>query len=76
MDFNYHSKHGQIKITHLAFVDDLLLMSIGDSIFVSILIQTLKDFGYGLGLSINLVKFVIHMIGITGPKLEDIQTII
>lgn len=30
-EFNYHPRCGKLKITHLAFADDLMLMARGDA---------------------------------------------
>lgn len=43
-DFKFHPKCGSLKITYLAFADDVMLFSIGDIASVSILMQTLNHF--------------------------------
>ncbi|KAL2474712.1 Reverse transcriptase domain-containing protein [Abeliophyllum distichum] len=55
-EFNYHPKCGLLKITHLTFVDDLMLFSRGDIISVGIFIDSLADFGRCSGLLANVTK--------------------
>ncbi|XP_073050881.1 uncharacterized protein [Primulina eburnea] len=42
-DFNYHPKCEPLRITHLAYADDLLLFSRGDIGSVSIIVDSLKE---------------------------------
>ncbi|XP_022853499.1 uncharacterized protein LOC111374969 [Olea europaea var. sylvestris] len=51
-DFNYHPKCGPLKITHLAFADDLMLFTRGDAMFVEIFMNCLDKFGLTLGISL------------------------
>ncbi|KAI3450765.1 hypothetical protein Pfo_007430 [Paulownia fortunei] len=72
-DFNFHPKCGKLKITHLAFADDLVLMARGDVLSVRILMQCIRDFGNRSGLRINVLKSSIYTAGITGQQLDEIQ---
>lgn len=48
--FKYHSRCGQLKLSHLAFADDLLLFSRGDKNSICALTDTLEEFGNTSGL--------------------------
>lgn len=71
-EFNYHPKCGALKITHLAFADDLMLMARGDSISIGILLDCLRDFGLCSGLHLNISKSNIYMAGLGVSCAEDI----
>ncbi|KAK6150433.1 hypothetical protein DH2020_015365 [Rehmannia glutinosa] len=70
--FNYHPTCGPLNITHLAFADDLMLLSRGDNISIQILIDCLKDFGLKSGLQMNVLKSNIYMAGIGERETEEI----
>ncbi|XP_022852501.1 uncharacterized protein LOC111374103 [Olea europaea var. sylvestris] len=72
-EFNYHPKCGPLKITHLAFADDLKLFLRGDIISVRILIDCLSKFGDCSRLKMNTSKSNIFTVGIQGEDLDDIQ---
>ena len=72
-DFNFHPKCGKLRITHLAFADDLLLFSRGDLPSVQILMNCLHKFGEVSGLKVNELKSSLFTAGIVGPDLEHIQ---
>lgn len=55
-DFNYHPKCQPLGITHLAYADDILLLSRGYFGSVSILMQCLNDFRDMAGLHTNVLK--------------------
>ena len=74
-DFNFHPKCGGLKITHLAFADDLVLFSRGDPISVSLLMEKLNHFGECSGLSINISKSSFHSAGINDIDLQNIKDI-
>nr|XP_016514969.1 PREDICTED: uncharacterized protein LOC107831694 [Nicotiana tabacum] len=61
--FNFHPICAKLKITHMSFVDDLLLFSIGDMKSVNALHQAFKQFseasGYlGVPLSTKNISFI------------------
>lgn len=56
-EFNYHPKCGPLKITHLAFADDLMLFSRADVISVCILMECLAKFGDSSGLRMNTMSW-------------------
>ncbi|XP_022855690.1 uncharacterized protein LOC111376908 [Olea europaea var. sylvestris] len=74
-DFNYHPKCGPLKITHLAFADDLMLFARGDAMSVEILIDCLDKFGLASGLKINTTKSSIYTAGIFGYELQNIMEV-
>ena len=55
-DFNFHPKCGGLKITHLAFADDLVLLSRGDPTLVALLMEILNHFGDCSGLRTSFAK--------------------
>jgi len=59
-DFHFHLKCNVHDICHLAFADDLLLLSRGDRHSVSIIFQQLIIFGQTSGLTINAAKSSIY----------------
>ncbi|XP_038699659.1 uncharacterized protein LOC119996952 [Tripterygium wilfordii] len=62
---NFHSKCCHQRISHLAFADDILLLSRGDVPSVGILYNELRTFGRVSGLSINVAKSSIFFSGIS-----------
>ncbi|GFS40250.1 hypothetical protein Acr_00g0067380 [Actinidia rufa] len=74
-DFNFHPKCGGLKITHLAFVDDLMLLSRGDPISVALLMENLKHFGDCSGRKISLTKSSLFTAGINSQDLDSIMQI-
>lgn len=72
--FNFHPKCGALKITHLAFADDLMLLARGDQTSIEILMECLRDFGSRSGLHLNVLKSNIYLAGIQGQIMEDIHS--
>lgn len=70
-EFNYHPKCGSLKITNLAFSNDLILFARGDVTFVLILMHYLSTFGECSRLIVNLSKTNLYMVGICGEELEE-----
>lgn len=75
-EFNYHPKCGPLKITHLAFADDLMLFARGDTTSVRIMMQCLEQFGDCSGLRMNANKSNIFTAGIQGQDLDEIQELV
>ncbi|GKE33875.1 RNA-directed DNA polymerase, eukaryota, reverse transcriptase zinc-binding domain protein [Tanacetum coccineum] len=57
--FRFHWQCRELKLTHLCFADDLLLLCNGDSISVSILKNALTEFGGLSGLLPNVSKSIV-----------------
>ena len=74
-DFNFHPKCGGLKITHLAFADDLILLSRGDPKSVSLLMENLNHFGDCSGLKVSFSKSSLFTAGINSNDWEDIKNI-
>ncbi|XP_022861876.1 uncharacterized protein LOC111382204 [Olea europaea var. sylvestris] len=74
-DFNYHLKCGPLKITHLAFADDLMLFARGDFMSVRILMNCLSKFEDVLGLRMNASKSSMFTTSIHGNDLEGIEAL-
>jgi len=72
-DFNFHPRCGQLRLTHLAFADDLMLFARGDQGSVRIIMDCLSDFGTRSGLSVNLFKSSLFTAGIYGDDLIRIR---
>lgn len=62
--FKYHPKCEKLKITHLAFADDLMLFSKGDETSVQMLMDALRDFESTSGLAVNISKSNIFAVGV------------
>lgn len=74
-EFNFHPKCSKLKISHLVFADDLMLMARGDPISVQILMECLWEFNSVSGLRANVLKSNIFTAGVQGPDLADILSI-
>ncbi|GFY84194.1 hypothetical protein Acr_03g0009680 [Actinidia rufa] len=74
-DFNFHPKCGGLKITHLAFADDLVLLSRGDPKSVYLLMQNLSHFGECSGLKVSISKSSLFAAGINSEDLDSIKEI-
>jgi len=74
-DFSFHPKCNKLCISHLIFADDIMLMSRGDPISVSMLMDCLKDFVATSGLSANMGKSSVFTAGLQGEDLQDILSI-
>lgn len=62
--FKYHPKCEKLRITHLAFADDLMLFSRGDETSVQVLMDALRDFENTSGLAVNIAKSNIFAVGV------------
>jgi len=69
-DFNYHPKCCKLKISHLAFADDLMLFARGDTPSICILMNCLKEFERLSGLQANPLKSSFVPAGIDGLNLQ------
>ena len=74
-NFNFHPRCGGIKITHLAYADDLVLLSRGDTTSVSLIMDKLNHFGDCSGLTISLSKSSFFSAGISDADLDSIKSI-
>lgn len=63
-NFNFYPKCKKIILTHLSFVDDIVLFSRGDIDYVSILFHTLQQFSCYSGLELNLAKSNLFVAGV------------
>ncbi|KAK6143157.1 hypothetical protein DH2020_023505 [Rehmannia glutinosa] len=72
LKFKYHPRCEALKITHLAFADDLMLFSRGDLSSVKILIDCLNDFKNASDLDVNSFKSNLFTTGIIRDKLDNI----
>ncbi|XP_022865107.1 uncharacterized protein LOC111384987 [Olea europaea var. sylvestris] len=70
--FNFHAKFGALKITYLAFADDLMIFSRGDQTSVVILMDCLSNFGKASGLRMNVDKSCLYTASINGQELDNI----
>ncbi|GKD99597.1 RNA-directed DNA polymerase, eukaryota, reverse transcriptase zinc-binding domain protein [Tanacetum coccineum] len=52
--FKYHKGCKELKLTHLSFADDLLVMSHGDHVSVSVIKDALSEFSESFGLKPNM----------------------
>lgn len=73
-DINFHPKCGPLGITHIAYADDLLLLSRGDVLSVGILMDSLHAFGNTAGLISNVQKSNVYLAGVSdNVKLQILQ---
>ena len=57
--FKYHYGCKELKLTHLCFADDLLVLCNGDKEFVAVVKKTLDEFSSVSGLFPNMSKSII-----------------
>ncbi|XP_042003832.1 uncharacterized protein LOC121752810 [Salvia splendens] len=75
-NFNYHARYVKQRITHLAFVDDLMLFGSGDVMSMAILADTMQEFAECSGLGINKDKSNLFTCGIAQRRdFEEIRDI-
>lgn len=60
-DFNFHPKCERLKISHLAFADNLMIFTRGDYMSVQIICDVLMAFSEALGLKTNSLKSSIFL---------------
>lgn len=75
-DFNFHPKCQPLGITHLAYADDLLLLSRGDTGSLNILMSCLHKFSGMAGLHANVQKSISFLLAsqkVCGMKLYGLQ---
>lgn len=59
-DFHFHPKYAHLRIAHLAYADDLLLLTRGDVLSITTLITCSTQFGEMVGLRANSIKSNIY----------------
>lgn len=59
--YGFHPKCQNLRITHIAYADDLLLFARGDIQSVSLVMNCLNEFGDMAGLRVNHIKSSIYM---------------
>lgn len=74
-DFNYHPQCERLKITHLAFADDLMLFSRGDEWSIQVFMDSMKEFGEVTGLKLNVAKSNIYLVGVNEQDNRSIMEI-
>ncbi|GLT40879.1 hypothetical protein SLA2020_149800 [Shorea laevis] len=62
--FAYHHKFANVKLTHLCFVDDLIIFTEGKASFLATIDDTLKRFYSVAGLKVNCAKLELFCCGI------------
>lgn len=62
-------------ISHLAFVDDIMIFSRGDAISIGVIMQTLYHFENATGIKINISKSKLFTTGISDSETASLQHI-
>ncbi|CAH9071538.1 unnamed protein product [Cuscuta epithymum] len=75
-NFKYHPLCSKLKISHLAYADDLVLFSKGDCRSIKILAETLEDYGMVSGLMVNHDKSNIFLGGNVANALPQILDLV
>ena len=70
--FNYHPKCHKVKLTHLCFVDDLLIFSKGNVDFIAGIQKVLQKLYAFFGLQLNNAKIELLSFGVLKAVLEEI----
>ena len=70
-EFKYHPRCKAIKLNHLCFADDLMLLCKGDLPSMQVLQHDLNNFSESSGLSPNSTKSALYLVGI--PDMVKIQ---
>ncbi|GAB2266969.1 hypothetical protein Dimus_037926 [Dionaea muscipula] len=71
--FSLHPRCHGLNITHLAFVDDLILLARADIMSVSLLLDCLQNFSARSGLSISFAKSKFFLAGADEHMAEHIE---
>ncbi|XP_057953010.1 uncharacterized protein LOC131147253 [Malania oleifera] len=74
-NFNFHPRCEHLKITHLAFADDLITFSRGDFNLVKLLLDCLGNFTQCSGLIANCLKSNLFSAGVKNKDLDGIKRI-
>ncbi|XP_074299812.1 uncharacterized protein LOC141630982 [Silene latifolia] len=75
MNFKYHPLYGQLKLSHLMFADDLLLLSKGDVSSIMVLLRSFATFSVASGLQMNNTKTCAYFNRVLGWVKKDILQI-
>lgn len=70
---NYHHKCHSDKLTHLSFVDDLLIFINGSLSSLQAVLQVLKEFEQWYGLSVSMQKSKFYASGLSQCEFDAIQ---
>lgn len=68
----YHPYCQNTDLTHLCFVDDLMVFSDGNKRSIEGILKVFTEFAHALGLKITLEKSTIYMAGVTEVKKQAI----
>ncbi|XP_074297843.1 uncharacterized protein LOC141628630 [Silene latifolia] len=72
LPFKHHSLCRKLKLSHLMFVDDLLMFSRGDSQSVMLLLRSFASFSRASGLEMNNDKSSIYFNGVHGSLKQQL----
>ncbi|GKB00051.1 RNA-directed DNA polymerase, eukaryota, reverse transcriptase zinc-binding domain protein [Tanacetum coccineum] len=75
-EFKYHYGCHKLGITHLCFVDDLLVFFHGDTKLVSVIKEALEEFSSYSGLKANMSKSIVFFGGLTNAEQNVILGIV
>ncbi|XP_074283120.1 uncharacterized protein LOC141607664 [Silene latifolia] len=73
--FQYHPLCKELKLTHLMFVDDLLLFCKGIAQSVMLILKAFSTFSKASGLSMNNSKYEVYFNGMAATLKEDIKQV-
>ncbi|KAH0735027.1 hypothetical protein KY285_010734 [Solanum tuberosum] len=73
-DFRFHPMCKKLQLTHLIFVDDLMILCKGNVASVSRLVEALAHFNVATGLEANLNKLSIFLAGVDEDTIRKILT--
>lgn len=74
-DFNHHIKCEILATTHLSFVDDVFLFSIGDIKFVEMILGAFNSFSKSKGLIMNHSKCKLFCGGMENDVVDAVQNL-
>jgi len=74
LDFRLHPMYKKLQLTHLFFVDDLMIFCKGNVASVSRLMEALAHFNVATGLEANLNKLSIFLAGVDEDTRRKILT--
>ena len=72
--FKLHPRCRRLKLNHLCFADDLMLLAKGEETSIQLLCQCLDNLAVYSGLYANLSKLAIYMVGLPYPRRARIAT--
>lgn len=73
LNFNFHPRCEKLCLANICFADDLVILTIGDALFVSIMMNVFKEFSYGTGLKAHPARCKLYFRGVSHNVQQEIM---